>query len=864
MSQALSFFWPPGDICRALLRAIGLEILAASLPISKDPSKRLSKTQNEGEGAKVILRHDVLIALSRCAVHILPITVLIGLIWINYSNLYIGPTFVVDPKMDTIFLAGIQLAAKVQELLCVASLTTVVLQALRTELLSEGIPLGLLGCGIWYSSLSSFWSPEFWGALHWSCTGYKRARFLLLLVLAGGTATVIGPASAVLMLPRSQNIPAGGTSFYLDGTGDQYWPDTVTASSEPEFCAFLNATNYAICPSGGYGSLKRNLKTIDYAFPCPRTGQNFAPECQAKGAEGNRKWNNFLIQSPLNMVPPVLNSFQLLDEYERTAALQPHAATIIKMQQAVREWNTAASASKRRSLRQFQWTYDLETLGFTTSPWVRVKCTDAQNLSASATDAQFPYVYWRDKSFPVPVYRNSTGFSGDARYGNISRLDRTASSRLRTQWVSLSKDRFGDVHSNQTISGLLIEMPWVDGSRVALGCSVAASWHKSLLRSVRSTSYGAWSVALSSYDYGNYGDSPDSVNSNQPVELDESWLKLLSAPSPRRENNATEWNILEDLLIDTGIAGVTEDYRGRPQPIWSRSTSRCEYAMMATSSTDTDLWNDSTCNKGDKRYFIEMLLASMVVDGLSRYGSHRAYEMHPDTRDWQLRTLHTYNSSRLLSGLGTFKGFPNEVPSAWLEVFVNGYAYYPSSRSDFLALAVVCLYIVIAGSHVIATLLLPQHRVTSSTWETLTELLVLCQNSPPPIAGQLRNASAGIQRQRTYATIVKVRAVKVGESGDETCPNAPDVQSNEELYGGKVILVVEGAGPHATESGEAASELTDPMRSGSCWDGSSELALLDTDGQMSVSSRLSHDGLRQRISASGGTLEEVQRDLNYS
>ena len=99
----------------------------------KGPLQETLQTQNEGEGAKVTLRHDVLIALSRCAVHILPSTLLTGLVWINYSNLYMGATFVVDPKMDTIFLAGIQLAAKVQELLCVASLTTIVLQALRTE-----------------------------------------------------------------------------------------------------------------------------------------------------------------------------------------------------------------------------------------------------------------------------------------------------------------------------------------------------------------------------------------------------------------------------------------------------------------------------------------------------------------------------------------------------------------------------------------------------------------------------------------------------------------------------------------------------------------------------------------------------------
>jgi hypothetical protein len=840
MSRSLSFFWPPGNICRAFLRAIGLEILITHF--------------GQREEIKVILRDGVYYALSRCAVHLLPMTVLAGLVWINYSTLYIGPTFVMDPKMDTIFLAGIQLAAKIQELLCVASLTTVVLQALRTELLGEGIPLGLLGSGIWYSSLGSFWSPEIRGAVRWGFTGWRRARFVLLLVLAGGTAAVIGPASAVLMLPRSQTVPAGGTSFYLDGTSAQYWPNTVTARSEPAVCAMVNATSYAICPSGGYESLKRNLDTINYASPCQQIGQQFAPECQAKGAEGNRLWNNFLIQSTQSLVPPVLNSFR--NYYGRTAVLQPHAATTIRMQHMVRQWHSAAVASKRRSLRQYQWTYDLEALGFTTNPWVRVRCADAQNLSASATEAHFPYMYEVDKPYSDTEHHNSTAF-WDSKYSNISGLDRTPTSRLRTQWVSLPRDKFGHVGSNQTTSGLLIELPWNDGSRIALGCSIAAAWHESALRSVRSTSYGAWSIALSSYDFDGHGDSPDSLHSNRPVELDESWLRLLSPPSLGTENTTTDRNIIENLLIDSGIDGVIQDYRNRPQWMWSGLTNTCEVAMMAAGLTDEELWNDNTCGKGGKHSFIEMVLASVVVDGLSRYGSHLAYEMRPDIRDWQLRNSHTYNSSRLLSNPTEPMDPPTESPSVWLEIFVNGFAYYPSSRSDSLALAVVCLYILIAGSHVTATLFLPRCRITSDKWETLTELLALCQNSPPPTDGRLKNTSAGIERQRTYATMVKVRALEVQESENETNPNA------EETYGGRVVLVVGGASPQVTGSDDDAPELRDSARSGSCWDGTSEFELLETGRRTSVSSMSSQNGLQQK-SGTDGASKKVKPNFSYS
>jgi hypothetical protein len=135
--------------------------------------------------------------------------------------------------------------------------------------------------------------------------------------------------------------------------------------------------------------------------------------------------------------------------------------------------------------------------------------------------------------------------------------------------------------------------------------------------------------------------------------------------------------------------------------------------MLDPSLTDTELWNDASCDKGDKRYFIELLVASMVADGLSRFSSHRTFNLSYDTRDWNIKDLHTYNSSRLLSSLDRPKQSSPTVPSIWLEVYVNRYAYYLLSTSDYLALAVVCLYILIAGSYIITILFLPEHRITS-------------------------------------------------------------------------------------------------------------------------------------------------------
>lgn len=543
---------------------------------------------------------------------------------------------------------------------------------------------------------------------------------------------------------------------------------------------------------------------------------------------------------------------------QRVAVLQPHAASIIKMQQVVRDWNSAAVATKRRSLRQLQWTYDIEALGLTTNPWVRIRCTDAQNLSQSATEARFPYMYRRNESLPDDISRKSNGFSADGKYSSISDLDRSPSSNIRTQWVTLSKDDFGDNYSGQTTAGLLIEMPWKRKSRVALGCAIAAAWHKSHVRSVRSTTYDAWSISLSSFDFGGYGDSPDSVKSNQPAELDMSWLQLLSIPSTKADNITKRPSILDDLLTHSQLGEVAADYRSRPQRVWSGALKDCDLAMMDPNLTDTELWNDASCNKGDKRYFIELLVASMVADGLSRFSSHRTFNLSHDTRDWKIKDLHAYNSSRLLSSLDGPNQFSPMVPSIWLEVYVNGYAYYPSSTSDYLALAVVCLYILIAGSHVVTILFLPQHRITSDAWDSLTELLVLCQNSPPPSTSSLKNTSAGIDRLRTYGTIVKVRAIKPEDSSQGTME--PSNHQGKIPSGGHVILIVEETDPPSTD--DIMNDEMSLNRPESCYDGSSDLELLEVNRRTSISASSSRNGLRWRTGFSAH-LETVRKDFMY-
>jgi hypothetical protein len=113
-----------------MLRAIGLGFLVA---------------RSSGGKPKKVLSTSTEHIIARNAIHILPLTALAGIIWLNCGRFFIGPPFIANPEKNSLFMVSIQVCAKLLELLCVASLATIVLQALRHELLGGGIPLW-----IWY------------------------------------------------------------------------------------------------------------------------------------------------------------------------------------------------------------------------------------------------------------------------------------------------------------------------------------------------------------------------------------------------------------------------------------------------------------------------------------------------------------------------------------------------------------------------------------------------------------------------------------------------------------------------------------------------------------------------------------------
>lgn len=478
--------------------------------------------------------------------------------------------------------------------------------------------------------------------------------------------------------------------------------------------------------------------------------------------------------------------------------------------------------------------------GSATIPWVRVRCAQGQNLSEDASEAGFPYLKYTETFADSNNRRFSPGFTvfdrRTYRMTNISGLDRSPSSRVRAQWTSLPIERFGDAGSGTQTTGLFVELPWTGKSRVGFGCAITGAWHNSTITSDRTANYDAWSAVITgmeyTWHYPGLVENADSLQTNKFITLEDTWLELLTPTIPSASNQSSAMTTLEYILGKSGIADVISGLRNNPTLHWDHSTNRCVYGLRDSDETDTQIWNSNDCGGGGEPAgkYVQLIVGSVVVDGLSRFGSHRASNIdNSGELQWSQQLPQTFNTSLLFRNLPQSS---SRFASQWLSVSVVGWAYYASQVSDYLALAVVCAYMALAGAHVF-WLLYWKHWISSGAWDSVTELLVLCKNSPPTVPSRLNNASAGIHRLGTFGTIVKVRVssniTEEDEANDSSGLSEADGQGDA-----KVVLVEEP--PPSSKDGSYSE---------------TKLALLKTMSTATVVASRAHPNLRQRADGYG-------------
>lgn len=144
----------------------------------------------------------------------------------------------------------------------------VVLDLVRYELLHEGLNLGLLVSSFSMVGLNFLWSPEMLSIFKASYTKRKRIWLFSVITICCSLTAVVGPASALLLVPDQAWKSYGWTEFYLGGTDADLWPAKLTARhAGPKKCLQPGNTTLTICPAGGYQMVSARLqKDPDTAY----------------------------------------------------------------------------------------------------------------------------------------------------------------------------------------------------------------------------------------------------------------------------------------------------------------------------------------------------------------------------------------------------------------------------------------------------------------------------------------------------------------------------------------------------------------------------------------------------------------------
>ncbi|KAK4107693.1 hypothetical protein N656DRAFT_772387 [Canariomyces notabilis] len=204
-------------------------------------------------------------------VHLLPLAMSVALVTINFKRVYWFDESWSPPKSnprETDYITvdgirnGLQLVAKVHELLVVASLGALTLKMFKRRLVGSRLPFGLLTGAYRVGDIPYAFSGPFWRAIG------SGAWWSLGLILFVNTmiATLVGPSSAILLVPELDWYPLPGpfrnfqSPVFYDLAPNRTRPRVVHEALLEKDHDFDSCNGfkgwYAFwCPAGGYSDL---------------------------------------------------------------------------------------------------------------------------------------------------------------------------------------------------------------------------------------------------------------------------------------------------------------------------------------------------------------------------------------------------------------------------------------------------------------------------------------------------------------------------------------------------------------------------------------------------------------------------------
>ncbi|UPK97982.1 hypothetical protein LCI18_008917 [Fusarium solani-melongenae] len=676
---------------RTLLRTLGLKVLTFL-------------GGNDPEPPKVLIDSSRRLSIARCAIHIIPAFLSIALIALNLMVFFIGHELQGPGGQDELKLGSLQVAAKLQELLIVASVDSVISHLIHSELVSgDGMTLGLLVSGFSFSQLSYFWSPEFLGSLGWGW-GHgeivsrgqrgKRRGFILLVFIGGALALLAGPATAVLMIPKKMNLLVSGGIYWLNGSDDQLWPKFLDAAYYSEVNCTLETGQFT-----------------DNRYP----SQSFLPMYQhfmswwngysaGYGFELNDGWQRKMIYARPALVSDA-----------NTWAYSAHAPTAV-LQDALRGYHFKALqylAHKHPDMKPFSIRLN----------WAQPKRYEGiMDIYGKSLTVKFPNLkgldeYWKDKGVQPEMEMH-----GAKVLDEVDVLDIWNTTKNSLGLVVLFKALFNRTNVTADIS---------PPSNV-VACSIDARWAKGKMIIQTTTDDDP---ILHNYYSGKV------LNLIQ-TELDfpgrKGYVRTRPPPYPMVEDIrfSPDWyDMLSPTLPDTSPASLPW------MPIQGSKRTTPETLLI------------NVYNENFRQTELENLIATVFVDGLSRSDLIPNYNASRFLKAWSFGEF-GFENDKLARKL-LHKGDPKEIfpkpailksgNSTRLEMKAIYYGYVMTAKDWFDYFCMVCLGLhdAIAIAHTFFVVFV-KHK-TGGASDSILELVALTQRSTPPERRLLSNTSAGVR-----------------------------------------------------------------------------------------------------------------------
>lgn len=185
----------------------------------------------------------------------------------------------------------------------------------------------------------------FVGALH-SVKHWRILRLLILIIVAGALALLIAPSSAILLQPRYQNVPAGGTAYFLPAAADQLWRSEVNGPDQLSECFEVYSAQNIVCASAGFDSLRSYFQNLNSSFIIPQM-----------------LWDTYqlqpiVVQSLAATIPHLLNRVAVFGLARETFGFQPNAMTTIFQNALTNDWRDGTrwwSGSRFSAVGQYRY-----------------------------------------------------------------------------------------------------------------------------------------------------------------------------------------------------------------------------------------------------------------------------------------------------------------------------------------------------------------------------------------------------------------------------------------------------------------------------------------------------------------------------